>query len=116
MRKEHAMIAAFALLLAGPASAGPCTGEIHDLQLALNAKLDALAARGRTAPQSTAATLHRQPTPDSLASAEAKAGDISEGDVAKIREFIAQARKADDANNPAACHKALGDARSALKM
>ena len=110
------IVAAALALLAGPAAAGPCAGEIHAFELELNAKLDAAAARGKGAPQTTAAQLHRQPTPDSFAAAEARAGDISEQDVVTIRKFMIEARKADDSGNLAACHKAIADARQMGKM
>ena len=103
-------------MLAGPAAAGPCAGEIHAFELELNAKLDAAAARGKGGPQTTYAQLHRQPTPDSLAAAEARVGDISEQDVATIRTFMVEARKADNSGNIAACRKAIADARQMGKM
>lgn len=110
------LAAAVLALLAGPAAAGPCAGEIHTFELELNARLDAAAARGKGAPQTTAAQLHRQPTPDSLAAAEASAGDISEQDLASIRKFMVDARKADDSGNLAACRKAIAEARDMGKM
>lgn len=113
MTARQAWIGAAALVaLAGPAFAGPCAGEIDALETQLNAKLDAVAAHGKGAQQSTAAQLHRQPTPDSLAAAEAQAGDISEKDVAEVRRFVAEARKADQGGDLAGCRKALADARA----
>ena len=116
MRICFAVIAAAPILLAGPALAGPCTGEIHDLEVEVNAKLDAIAGHGKTARQSTAAQMHRQPTPNTLANAEVEAGDISDADVTRVRQFIAQARQADGMDDLATCHKALADARVLMKF
>jgi hypothetical protein len=117
MRLHPAWLGAGALVfLAQPALAGPCAGDIHDVEIALNAKLDAIAGRGNGAAQTTAAQLHRQPTPNSIAAAEAKVGDISDSDVTKVRQFIDTARSADDSGNLEACHKALGDARALMKL
>jgi hypothetical protein len=117
MNVRHAIFGGVALIcLAHPALAGPCATEIHDLQVEVNAKLDAIASQGKGAAQTTAATLHRQPTPDSLAAAEARAGDISDADVAHMRAFMAAAKKADDGGDVAACRKALSDARIAMRL
>ena len=111
-----AVMAAAPILLAGPVLAGPCTGEIHDLEVEVNAKLDAIAGHGKSGRQTTAAQMHRQPTPNTLANAEVEAGDISEADVIRVRQFIAQARQADGIDDLAACHKALAEARSVMKF
>ncbi len=117
MRIESAWIGAAALFfLAEPAFAGPCSGEIHDLQILLNDRLDAAAAHGKGAAQSKFAQLHRQPTPNSLANAEAQAGDISDADLKSIQQFMVQAHAADDRGDLAACRKALSDARTMMKM
>jgi negative regulator of sigma E activity len=109
---RYALIGAAALAaLAQPAAAGPCTGDINAMQTEIDAKLNAAAARGKAAPQSTAAQLHRQPTPNSIASAEAQVGDIPEKDVVALRQFLDQARRADDSGDLGACRKALADAR-----
>jgi hypothetical protein len=47
------------------------------VQAGIDAKLEAQAAAGRSASESTSATMHRQPTPGSIAAAEAELGDIS---------------------------------------
>jgi len=108
--------AAALIFLPDPAFAGPCAGEIHDLQVLLNARLSAIAAHGKAARQSTFAQLHRQPTPSSIASAEAQVGDISDADLKTIQQFMVQAHAADDRGDLAACHKALADARTMLKL
>src|SRR5271157_3149412 len=53
-------VAAFALWI-GAAHAGPCAGEIYDADIAINKRLDAAAAKGKPAAESSFATMHRQP-------------------------------------------------------
>jgi hypothetical protein len=101
-------VAGMALILdATPAYAGPCTDRIYQTDLTVAKLLDAAAAQGRTAPQSAFATMHRQPTPGSIASAEQQAGDLSSADVQAITEAMDVARRADDQGDRAGCEKAL---------
>jgi hypothetical protein len=116
MKIRVAMIGAFLVTLAPPCHAGPCSADIDATQARIDAKLEAEAAAGKTAPQSTAATAHRQPTPDSIAAAEAKIGDVSGKLVHAVQEDMALARRDDAAGDSAGCtealdkvHKALGD-------
>ena len=64
-------IATLVVLFSAAAQAGLCTQEIYDTDIALNKKLDAEAARGKAAPETQGALLHHQPTPLSVAGAEA---------------------------------------------
>ena len=89
------------------AHAGPCTDRIYQTDLAVAKLLDVAAAQGRPAAESTFATMHRQPTPGTVASAEAKAGDLSSADLEAITADMDQARSADDAGDRAGCEKAL---------
>jgi 3-methyladenine DNA glycosylase/8-oxoguanine DNA glycosylase len=57
--------------------AGPCSQQIDQVQAKIDAKLEAIAAAGRSARESVAATMHRQPTLESIAAAEANLGDAS---------------------------------------
>ena len=118
MRLRSASILALAPLMLFPAAAhaGPCAPEIYDTDIALNKKLDAEAARGKAAPETQGALLHRQPTPLSVAGAEEKLGDISEADLKTIRAYMEEARKADDGGDLPACRKALADARQMLGL
>ena len=50
-----------------PVQAGPCRDRIYQTDLEVAKLLDSAAAEGRTATQSTFATMHRQPTPGSIA-------------------------------------------------
>ena len=108
--------AATFVMCATAAHAGPCANDIYRADQEINARLDAIAAKGRVGAESTFATMHRQPTPGTVAGAEEKLGDISEQDVKQVREYMAEARKADEANDRPACEKALAEARKILRM
>ena len=95
-----------------PSHAGPCTTEIDRMQIEVDARIEAIAAAGQAAGESTAATLHHQPTPGSIAAAEEQAGDTP-----KMEEAVAaleKAREADGANDKSACDRALADVRRAI--
>ena len=106
---RHAIASAgMALVLsAAPAHAGPCTDRIYQTDLAVAKLLDVAAAQGRPAAESTFATMHRQPTPGTVASAEAKVGDLSPADFEAITKDMDEARNADDAGDRDGCEKAL---------
>jgi hypothetical protein len=106
--------AAALAFLTGPALAGPCTDEIYQAQIAIGKRLDAAAARGQAAPESNFATMHRQPTPGSVASAEAQVGDLSDADLNVLTQDMGEARKSDAAGDHAGCEKALADVRRIL--
>ncbi len=103
-------------LAPAPSRAGPCADEIYQADVAINKRLDALAAQGKTGTESTFATMNRQPTPATVAAAEAKLGDVSETQVKAVREFMAEARKADETGDKAACETALSQAKTILGM
>ena len=109
VRTAIALSVAALVLCSAAAHAGPCAGEIYDADIAIGKRLDAAAAKGKALPESQAALLHRQPTPQSVAGAEVKAGDLSEADVKALGAFMVEARKADGAGDLAACRKALAD-------
>jgi len=94
--------------------AGPCSKEIDRLRAEIDAKLGALAAAGPSTRESTAATMHRQPTPSSIGAAENRLGDVSAQKVKATTEAMARARTADGAGDQKACEQALADARRAL--
>jgi hypothetical protein len=94
--------------------AGPCSKEIDRVQVKIDAKLEARAAAGGSARESTAATLHRQPTPDSIAAAEAKLGDVPEEKVQAVESLMTRAREADRAGDQSACEQALAEAQRLL--
>src|SRR6516164_4166124 len=74
------LLIAFAAVFAASISAsyaGPCSQDIARLQAAMDAKLRAVTAAGPRALESTAATMHRQPSPRSIATAESELGGLS---------------------------------------
>jgi hypothetical protein len=103
------------ILGAAPADAGPCTDRIYQTDLAVSKLLDSAAAQGRPAHESTFATMHRQPTPGSVASAEEQAGDLTADEVEAITEAMDVARHADDAGDSAGCEKVLSEVDRMLK-
>ena len=72
-----------------------CSQQITRVQAQIDAKLDARAKVGPTAPESPAAKLHRQPTPGAVASAEVKLGETWAQWVKAVEAAMAEARKAD---------------------
>jgi len=109
-------VAGMAFILgAATAHAGPCTDRIYQTDLDVAKILDSAAAEGRPAQESTFATMHRQPTPGSVASAEQQAGDLSADEVQAITEAMDVARHADDANDRNGCEKALADVDRMLR-
>ncbi len=101
---------------AGVAQAGPCAGEIYQADIAINRRLDEIAAQGKAGAESTFATTHHQPTPATIAGAEEKVGDVPPSGVQDVRKFMVEARRADDAGDTAACEKALADAKTILGL
>ena len=94
--------------------AGPCSPQIDQMQAKIDAKLEAIAAAGRPARESTAATMHRQPTPESIAAAEANLGDVSPEKVQEAEAFMTRARDADRAGDQSACEQALAEAQRVI--
>src|SRR3954453_14240315 len=58
--------ALLAFLIASESRAGACPEAIDLAQSQIDARIETIAAAGPSAPESRAATTHRQPTPDSL--------------------------------------------------
>jgi hypothetical protein len=98
----------------GAVHAGPCAQQIALMQARFDAKLEAAARNGPTARETNAATDHRQPTPDSIAAAESRIGDISPGVVNVIETGLARARAAAAANDRAVCERALAEVQRAI--
>jgi hypothetical protein len=106
-------LSALALSTSMPASyAGPCTQEIDRMQARVDAMIDTAVGAGSMARESTAATMHRQPTPGSIAGAEEK---LDKGKRAeRALAAMTQARTADAANDKSACQRALEDVERAI--
>jgi hypothetical protein len=95
-------------------NAGPCAGAIDAMQARIDAKLEAKAAAGPTAKEGVAAGIGLQPTPQSIAAAEEKLGDISARKVKAIGRGMARARAADKVGDRRACNKALAAVQRVL--
>lgn len=109
MKRGSVALTTIAAWLANAAicHAGPCTGQIAQVeqQIARSRANPTLEGAGTpTAPQTLGAQLHRQPTPESVQSAESKAN-------AAAAAALERARKADAAGDTAACIKALNEAK-----
>jgi hypothetical protein len=94
--------------------AGPCSQAIDRQRAEIDAKLGALAAAGPTTREGTAATMHRQPTPRSIATAEDKLGDLSPQKMEAVNAAMVRARAADGAGDQKACEQALADVKREL--
>jgi hypothetical protein len=94
--------------------AGPCTPQIAQAQAQIDARLAANAAAGPEAREGSSALRSRQPTPQSIAEAESKLGEISQQLLASVGTGMARAREADLAGDAKACEDALADVRRAL--
>ena len=115
MMTSRLVLSAIALATSAATSyAGPCSEAIDRVQVRIDARLSAAAGAGPTAVESSAATRHLQPTPESIAAAEQRLGDLSEGEVRAIKAAIERAREADRAGDRDGCEKALAEAQSAL--
>jgi hypothetical protein len=98
-----ATTAATLLCGSGTAHSGPCTSQIDELERQIG-HVSSSAKNGPTAPQSIEAQLHHQPTPETVRNAERKAN-------ADAAAALQRARQADTDDNPAACAKALDEAK-----
>ena len=107
-------LAALLLLGAAPASADSCAQAVKDTQAALDRVIADLAATGPTAPESDAALLSHEPTPDTLAQTEAALGEGVQPEMAQAA--LDRARKAADAGNEEACQKEVAAARDAIGL
>ena len=94
--------------------AGPCSPEIYSMEARIEARLNANAAAGSTAQESSEALLHRQPTPRSIAAAESTPGNVSPKKLDAITQGMARAREADRARDLYACQRALSDVEPLL--
>jgi hypothetical protein len=103
------------ILGAAPTYAGPCTDRIYQTDLDVAKLLGSAAKEGQSAPQSTFATMHRQPTPGSVAGAEQQAGDLTIEENDAITEAMDAARQADGQGDRAGCEKALSEVDRILK-
>ena len=97
----------------GLAHTGPCLDEITQVQQSIDSTLERIAATGRTARQGTGLT-HVQPTPRSIAAAEAQLGELPPEKIDAARQAMVRAHTADAAGDKTACEEALADAKRVL--
>ena len=95
------------------AYAQSCSLEIGRMQERVDAVIAATAAAGGVAREGTFATMHRQPTPSSVAGAEERLGEGVPAQ--RALAAIARARAAESAGDTAACGHALKEAQLALE-
>ena len=98
------------VLSSGPSYSGPCTQQISDVRDTQSKLLNDIAAAAPTGKETAGATMHRQPTPSSVAQAEGRPGK----NVKAFEEAMELAVKADEADNLAECERALTEARRIL--
>ena len=82
------------------------------MQAQVDARATAIAGAGPVAPESTAALLHREPTPGSIARAEESLGEGAS--ITKALSALERAREADRGGNEGNCEQALAEARRAI--
>ena len=118
MRIQQSLIVCAAALVVSMSIcyAGPCSQEIARFRAEIDAKQHLNAAAGSTAPQSTAATTHRQPTQRSIGAAESQLGEVSPEKLQAVRAAVERASEADRAGGQIACGEALADARRAFSQ
>ena len=112
---KYAVLWSFALLamFIGPTSAGPCSRAIDRMQARIDEGLGSVAATGKTGKQTAAAQLDRQPTPASIAAAEAALNEGRKYQVALAD--LSLARRRDRSNDAAGCSAALRKVKRDLR-
>src|SRR5829696_4709477 len=112
MRHKLMILVAFALVMVTEGHAGPCTAAIDVMQSQIDARINAIAGSGPSAPESRAATMHHQPTPGSIVAEESRLGEGAKMEAALAAR--ARARSADSAADITSCERALADAQAAI--
>lgn len=112
--RTHLTLSWIALLIqVEPSCASPCSRAIDRMQARIDAGLESAAARGKTAKQSTGAQLDHQPTPASIAAAEAA---LNEGRKYQLAlDDLSLARTRDQLNDAAGCKAALRKVKHDLR-
>ena len=112
IRRSTLAVAALAASMSA-AYAGPCSPQITEVQSLIDARIHAKGGAATLA-ESTAAKTHRQPTPSSIAAAEAELGQMSLQEFTAVETAMARALEADTARDRSACAQALADVKSLL--
>lgn len=92
---------------------GPCLREINRTQTNIDSRIDVIAGAGKTAKQTVGAQLSHQPTPRSIAEAEAALGE-DEGSRNALAA-LSKAREYDKIGKEKACRAAVKQAEQALR-
>lgn len=95
------------------AASDACMAGIERVQVQLDAALARRAAAGPSAKETSFATMNRQPTPATVARAEAQLGDWP--GATKAVAALRSARQAQAAGDRRGCLNALRSARSAIR-
>lgn len=112
MRGATGLTILFVLSSLSSAGASSCTADLAAAQVLLDKQENRTAAKGPRLPETKAAQQHRQPTPASIARAEAsKAGNQS---ILLALKALESARKADQAGDEATCRSKLAEMRTLL--
>src|SRR5579863_10557581 len=96
--------------------AGTCSAEIDAMQARIDAALETKAAAGPMAKEGGFAGMSDQPTPASIAAAEARLGDIPTKKAKMVRRAMVRARAADTAGDGKACERALTIVRRVMEQ
>lgn len=116
MTRIHAtiivLLSAASPVAASPAYAGPCASSIARLQLKVDAAIEQRAYSGPWKPESIDALRGHQPTPRSIATAEA--GNSFNLD--RALDLLDRARAADRSGDVATCSQALANVRAELRQ
>jgi hypothetical protein len=108
------ILSAIAVAFSAQASrANTCSPDIDRAWIQVNAKVQARIAAGWSAPQSTIALPHRQPTPSSIAAAEETLVDVWLP-VETAVVALARAREADRTNDKIAYEAALAEVQRVI--
>lgn len=98
---------AIVMMLSSSSFAGPCALEISRAQDRINSYLAFIAEAGGGARESVRATMHRQPTPATIAAAESALGELDRSRYETIATAIRQARDFDQRDDDVDCRKAI---------
>jgi hypothetical protein len=112
MRKAASLALLFLLGSGGAALASSCAADIASVQTLVDQQEARVAREEPSLPESVAALQHRQPTPASIAQAEASEGHNRTSLLAL--QALNQARAADTRGDAAACEAKLAQTRSIL--
>ena len=102
------------MMLSSPSFAGPCSLEIRRAQERVDSYLGFIAATGSRARESVRATMHRQPTPATIAAAEAALGELDASAYETIAKAMSRARDLDQSGDAFNCWKTVQDIDRAI--